>query len=215
MKQEPKHNSILHAFFAGSMVLATMGIFSACGYGAVTGPLEVKPGTLATFVSDVEGDCVIYPIGKCSFAKDSGGKSLYFASPITGEYTLIWFGMRDGKPEISTFVFFVGTPEPEPEPNPEPNPEPVVKLTDAEKGAAKSAFQTVLDGIEAKTIRSPQGARAAFKNALIREIGTCTPNGCTLPIGLSNALKTWETGMDITTLEGIRKGFATAMEGLK
>lgn len=218
MDKEPTAYDILHSFFVGVIaflvivVMLVFGLVTSC-FGAISGQTEVVPGTLARFESDIEGDALVYPVGNATFAKDSNGKAVYFASPKDGEYTLIFFGIRDGKPEITTHTFVVGNPEPTPDPTPSPTPD--VKLTDVEKKAVLESMQAVLDGLEQGNIRTPQGARAAFKNALVAKVGKCTSSGCTLPTGVTQAIKTWEASMDITTLDGIKAGFTKIKEGLQ
>ena len=209
MKQEPKHNSILHAFFAGSMVLVAMGIFSACVYGAVTGPLEVKPGTLAKFESDVEGDFAFFPATQGAFAKDSGGKAVFFASPKDGVYTLFFFGIRDGKPSIETFDFTVGNPEPT------PSPDNNFSLTGAEKTLLVVAMKDVITGISRKTIITPQTARATFKNLVFQKTKSCQNGTCSIPPSINKALAEIEKSIDITTLEGIKSGFEQVVKELE
>ena len=179
---------------------------------AITGPTEVEPGMLATFQSDLEGTATL-STGKGNIAIDSNGKTVYFASPTEGEYTLLFFGLRNGKPDSASHSFVVGKVSPEPAPSPTPKPE--VKLTEAERSAVLEATQAVLAGIEAGTIRTPQGARATLKNVLVSKVGSCSVYGCTLPNSLNLALKSWETGMDLTTLDGIKAGLGKIKEELK
>lgn len=195
------------------IVLLLLALFSPLtATAAISGPAEVELGTLAVFQSDLEGTATL-ATGKGNIAIDSNGRTVYFATPKEGEYTLLFFGLRNGKPDIASHTFVVGKVAPAPTPT--PTPEPEVKLTDTERSAVLTAVRSVLAGIEAGTIRTPQGARAAFKNVLVSKVGSCSINGCTLPNSVNVAIKTWESGMDITTMDGLKAGFAKIEEELK
>ena len=189
------------------IALAVLCLLSPiCAFAALTGPVEVSAGHIGTFTSDIPGDAVLFPAGNGALCKDSDGKTYYFATPTEGEYTLLCFGIRDGKPEIASFAFsVVAALSPTPSPNPNPNPEPAKQqLTPEQKQAVKDAAQRVLDGIAAGTLRTPQGARSAFKNHVINRVGSCNRNGCTMPEAVRRAVQEVEKSCDIQTLDGIQ-----------
>ena len=221
----------MHRFLPHPLRCVSAAFLSICcvsAAAAVTGPTEVPVGTLATFESDIEGDAIVYPIDKGTLAKDSNGKRVYFATPEEGSYTLLFFGVRDGKAEISPRQFSVVTsptpvpapgpsPEPAPEPTPEPKPEPspVQSLTVAERQALGEAAAATLQAIDEGAVRTPQGARSAFKNALWSRAKVCSAAGCSLPQALSKAVSEYEKRMNLTTLEGLRAGMELIKEETK
>lgn len=189
-------------------------ILASSVFGAeITGKESVHIGQLATFSADVEGDWLVVPAKGVGVAKDTGKKALYLSATVEGEYTIIFFAVENGAPVITQKALTVGTPEPTPEP--QPNPAPVVTLTNAEREAVSSVMSSILRGIEAGTIRTPQGARATFKKLLTEKIAACEDGTCALSENMIDAIRTWEASMDITTLEGIRIGFKKVLEGLK
>ena len=196
------------AFFLSSLTF--------CTAAEITGPDSVEVGELATFSADVEGDWIVVPAKGVGVAKDSGKKALYLSATREGDFTIIFFSVENGQPVITQRAVTVGNPEPEPqpEPQPEPKPEPALNLTDAEKEAVSSAFQAVINGIEAGTIRTPQGARATFKSTLVQKTVNCANGQCSLSANVSKAISEWERSMDLTTLDGIREGFEKAKSGL-
>ena len=201
-----------YTFFA-NVVLAFLAISLAFS-AEIAGPESVQIGQLATFSADVEGDWIVVPAKGVGVAKDSGKKAMYLAATREGELTVIFFGVEAGTPVITQRALTVGTPEPAPAPEPSPAPTPKLNLTDAEREAASEAFQAVINGIEAGTIRTPQGARATFKKTLVQKTVNCANGQCSLSANVSKAISEWERSMDLTTLDGIREGFEKAKSGL-
>lgn len=192
--------------------------FAVMMFGAeISGPESVQTGQLVTFTADIEGDWLVVPAKGVGVAKDTGKKALYFAATCEGDYTLIFFAVENGAPVITQKALTVGEvkpePKPEPEPSPDPNPAPTVMLTAAERAAVSSVMTSIIKGIDVGTIRTPQGARATFKQMLSDKI--CSGGSCALSNELTQAIKDWESTMDITTLSGIRSGFTTILETFK
>ena len=182
----------------------------------LTGPETAEPGRLTVFQSNIEGDWLIYPPDGADLAKDSDGKTLYFVAHKKGTLTLIFFGVEDLKPVISQTVVQVGSaPKPDPDSDPEPDPAPEIKLTQTEKQAAISAFQAVISGIDAGTIRTPQGARSAFKQTLTKKASNCSNGYCQISSELSAALEKWTEQTDFTSLETVKASFQNILKELK
>ena len=209
-----KKLSIFHVFKPG-LFACVFCLLPVVAFAEITGPDSVEVGELATFSADVEGDWIVVPAKGVGVAKDTGKKALYLSATREGDFTIIFFSVENGQPVITQRAVTVGTPEPAPAPEPSPAPTPKLNLTDAEREAASEAFQAVINGIEAGTIRTPQGARATFKKTLVQKVGTCSGGSCSLSSGLTTAIETLEKGMDLTTLDGLKTGFEKALEEWK
>ncbi|MDO4574255.1 MAG: hypothetical protein Q4D98_03475 [Planctomycetia bacterium] len=202
----------------GHSGIAIIFAVSSCCFAEITGPDVVPAGRLAVFESDIDGSFNILPRAEGCWDVDSGGKKLFFASPTEKVYTLIHCGIKNGKPILSTFEFSNGTPSPEPDPNPNPNPKPNPVpngLSDTQKNIIAKTMDSIVAGIDAGTIRTPQGARSTFKNMIFRSTMVCNGGVCTLPAPVTNAISEWEKTMDVTTLDGIREGFVEIATTLK
>lgn len=184
-------------------------LLSACNtLGAVTGPSEIRPGELVTFVSDIPGDFMVYPPGKGAFAKDSNKTNLYFVSTKEGHYSLIHFGVQEGDPVITTHDFVVGEVTPEPGPGPEPIPTPdVTKLTQTEKESVIYALTYTISSIDNGTVTTPQGARSTFKQALTQKGQVCNGYECKLRPALSDLLNEWSAKTDFESLDAMKESF--------
>ena len=179
-------------------------LLSAVSFAEITGQDTVEPGRLAVFESTIEGDFTVYPNAAGCFAKDSNRKMLYFASPKAGNYTLIFFGIVDGQPVITTKDFTVGTPQPEPEPVPV-----VTGLTETEKTALTTAADAVLRGIQNGTVRQPNHARMEFKRIVNQQLGGKISDE------VQAWLRRWSDEHEITTLDELRETFTKIEEELK
>ena len=187
----------------------------------LTGPDALEPGTLGIYTSDTPGAFLMIPASEWEIAVDSNGKQVCFATMHEGQYTLIQSTIEDGEIVQTTKTIIVGkaTPKPEPEPKPEPTPEPTpspkkvtVVLQEAERQALLGAVEATLQAMEDGTIRTPQGARSTFKNALWSRGKVCTSTGCYLPQALSKAVAEYEKLMDLTTVEGLKAGMKLIQE---
>lgn len=161
--------------------------------------------------SDVKGDWLIYPPDGADLAKDSDEQTLYFVARRDCELTVIFFGVEAGKPVITQTAIQIG-PAPAPEPSPTPSPAPVVTLTDREKAAAHAALSAVIDGVEAGTIRTPQGARSTFKQTLMAKGQVCNGRTCTFPDSLSALADDWSARTDFSTAQTVKASFETFLK---
>lgn len=196
-------------FFLYASALAFFACFPASSPAAtLSAPERVEAGRLATVKSDVKGDWLIYPPTGADLAKDSDEQTLYFVARKDGELTIIFFGVESGKPVISQTTVTIGAaPEPSPSPEPSPAPTPSIKLTDREKTAAKAALTAVIQGVEAGTIRTPQGARSTFKQTLVAKGQVCNGRTCTLPDSLSALADDWTERSDFSSVETVKASF--------
>lgn len=192
-------------------ILAAALLFFACyptssQSATLSGPQRAEAGRLATVKSDVKGDWLIYPPDGADLAKDSDEQTLYFVARRDCELTVIFFGVEAGKPVITQTAIQIG-PAPAPEPSPTPSPAPVVTLTDREKAAAHAALSAVIDGVEAGTIQTPQGARSTFKQTLTAKGQACNGRTCYLPDSLSRLADDWTARTDFTTAQTVKASF--------
>jgi len=186
-----------------------------CHSATLTGAETAKVGELLTIVSEDQGEWLTTPIKGVTLAKDTGGKIVYFLATFEGEYTLIFIGVKDGKPEIAqkpitvkgSVIGPIPTPEPNPEPSPEPYPNPSIKLTSKEKTAAKSAVEAVLDGIEDGSIKSPSGARSTFKQVLSDRGTVCNGYTCALPENLKKLSDEWTKRCKFDSISDVKSSF--------
>ena len=192
-------------------ILASALVFFACyptssHAATLSGPERAEAGRLQTVKSDVQGDWLIYPPDGADLAKDSDEQTLYFVARRDCELTVIFFGVENGNPVITQTAIQIG-PAPAPEPSPAPSPAPVVTLTDREKAAAKAALTAVIDGVDAGTIQTPQGARSTFKQTLTAKGQVCNGRTCYLPEALGKLADDWTTRTDFTSAETVKASF--------
>lgn len=187
---------------------------------AVKGPEFVEAGNIAVFTSDKPTAWAVVPESYSeSVYIDSDGKSLIFASPVQGAVTVIGATAGDGdKPNIEVRTFYNGTKGIEPEPG------TLANLTRAEIGKIDASVQTigcarlaavfekVVDGIEQKIIRTPEGARETFRRYWEYEAAR-TGNG-TLEAFRPAILKI-SNAIDWKDAESVKKDFQDVIKGLK
>lgn len=182
-------------------------LLSAPSFSAkLTGPEEAEPGRLVVFESDVPGDWLVYPPDTSDIAKDSNERTLYFVAHHEGKFTIIFFGVEDSKPVISQTAVLIG-PAPEPEPGPEPSPSPSIKISKEDKEAAKYAFERVISGVDSGAIRTVNGCRSTFKQALLSKGSVCDRTGCHLRDSLSKLVDEWTTRTDFSSAETVKTSF--------
>lgn len=199
-------------FFLYASALAFFACFPASSPAAtLSAPERVDAGRLVTVKSDVKGDWLIYPPSLADLAKDSDEQTLYFVARRDCELTIIFFGVESGKAVISQTAIQIG-PAPDPDPAPTPSPAPVVTLTDQEKAAALAALSAVIDGVEAGTIQTPQGARSTFKQTLTAKGQVCNGRTCYLPDSLSRLADDWTARTDFTTAQTVKASFETFLK---
>ena len=192
-------------------ILAAALLFFACfptssQSATLSGPQRAEAGRLATVKSDVKGDWLIYPPDAADLAKDSDEQTLYFVARRDCELTIIFFGVESGKAVISQTAIQIG-PAPDPDPAPTPSPAPVVTLTEREKAAAHAALSAVIDGVEAGTIQTPQGARSTFKQMLTAKGQVCNGRTCYLPDSLSALADDWTERTDFSSVATVKASF--------
>ena len=206
MNEEMRRKFLGVMAFLTAWVLVWWVFTTLADSAEVVGNKEVTAGTLATFESDVAGDWLVLPEkGVPTFAKDCDGKRIFFASPEIGEFTVIFCAVEDGKPTIAVWGFTNGKMKPEPEPEPEPEPD---GLTEVEKGAVVWAVESVLQHVENGSLRTPQGMRATFKQALVTRLGTVSET-------LNGKLGEWTQTIDFSTVRTTSDGLKKILEGLK
>lgn len=199
-------------FFLYASALAFFACFPASSPAAtLSAPERVDAGRLVTVKSDVKGDWLIYPPSLADLAKDSDEQTLYFVARRDCELTIIFFGVESGKAVISQTAIQIG-PAPDPDPAPTPSPAPVVTLTDREKAAAHAALSAVIDGVEAGTIQTPQGARSTFKQTLTAKGQACNGRTCYLPDSLSRLADDWTARTDFSTAQTVKASFETFLK---
>ena len=198
-------------FFLTAALLFFGAFPAVSGAATLSAPERVDAGRLATVKSDVKGDWLIYPPDAADLAKDSDEQTLYFVARRDCELTIIFFGVESGKAVISQTAIQIG-PAPDPDPAPSPSPAPVVTLTDREKAAAHAALSAVIDGVEAGTIQTPQGARSTFKQTLTAKGQVCNGRTCYLPDSLSRLADDWTARTDFTTAQTVKASFETFLK---
>ena len=173
----------------------------------IIGPESVPAGELAVFESGEPGAWAIWP--ECRIEADSAGDKVFFASNIETEFTLIFCHIVDGAPVIETKNFVNGVlPEPGPGPEPKPEPEPEKKLSAEEKETARWAFESVISHIDGGRLRTQQGVRSTFKNAVMSRLETVSD-------AFSAQLDKWTEETDFTSMDSIRASFSRFLAELE
>lgn len=200
-------------FLLGAVVCFFSCFLNCFTLGAITGPEVVKTGTLQVFESDASGDWLVYPMNKAGFAKDSDQKKLYLVANEEGEYTVLHFVVKDGEPVIEAVQFVAG----EIEPGPEPTPQPVVKydLTTVERTAIVKAIDYTLEGIESGEVKTPQGARSAFKQKLNETGMVCNGRTCSLRPGIKKYIDEWSDKINYSDTTTIKESLTRLREGVE
>ena len=189
-------------FFARCPVWSSAATLSA--------PQFAEVGRLQTVQSDVKGDWLIYPPDGADLAKDSDEQTLYFVARRECELTIIFFGVEEGKPVISQTAVMIGAePAPSPSPDPTPAPVPAVKLTEREKAAALAALNAVIDGVDAGSIKTMNGARSVFKQTLAAKGQVCNGRTCYLPENLKTLTEDWTERTNWDSVATVKESFET------
>ncbi len=190
-------------------LLLPLGGFSA----TLTGPDAAEPGRLVTVESDVQGDWLVYPPDRADIAKDSGQKTLFLVAHQEGTFTVIFFGVEDLKPVISQKAIQITFTDSDSVPEPSPSPTP--SLTKADKEAAIYALERVILGVETGSIKTANGCRSTFKQALLQKGSVCDQNGCHLRESLSQLTNDWTEKTDFTNAETVKISFQSFLKVLK
>lgn len=186
-------------------IVCLFGLAKLTHGATISGPEVVEPGTLAVFEADSDGVFIVYPNDPANYTAGKDGRTLYFASKTAGTFTVIFAFIEEGVAKIATTEFHNGGPEPGPEPEPIPTPKP--ELTELERETAKWAFSSVLSHIEAGRIKTPQGVRATFKQAISARIPDISET-------FSKTLDEWTERTDFSDVNTIKKSFARILEEL-
>lgn len=182
----------------------------------LTGPENAAVGRLITINSDVKGDWLIYPPNAADMAKDSDEKTLYMVARKEGGFTIIFFGVEDGKPVITQMSLYIGeTVIPIPEPSPSPDPAPISKISQDDKEALIYALQRVISGVDNGTINTPQGARSTFKQALMTKGQVCNGRNCYLRESLQKIADELTERTNFDTAETVKNSFETFLNEVK
>lgn len=176
----------------------------------LTGPENAAVGRLITINSDIKGDWLVYPPNAADMAKDSDEKTLYMVARQEGEFTVIFFGVENSKPVITQMELFVGKiVHPNPEPSPNPNPAPITKISQDDKEALIYALQRVISGVDNGSIKTPQGARSTFKQALMTKGQVCNGRNCYLRESLQKIADELTERTNFDTAETVKNSFET------
>lgn len=174
----------------------------------LTGPENAAVGRLITINSDVKGDWLIYPPNAADMAKDSDEKTLYMVARQEGEFTVIFFGVENSKPVITQMELFVGEiVHPNPEPSPNPNPAPITKISQEDKEALIYALQRVISGVENGSIKTANGARSTFKQAIMAKGQVCNGRTCYLRESLQKITDELTEQTDFDSAETVKTSF--------
>lgn len=198
-------SDLAKAIIVFGIVCLCFGLAKLTHGATISGPEVVEPGTLAVFETDSDGVFVVYPNDPANYTAGKDGRTLYFASNTAGTFTVIFAFIEEGVAKIATTEFHNGGPEPGPEPEPIPTPKP--ELTELERETAKWAFSSVLSHIEAGRIKTPQGVRATFKQAISARIPDISET-------FSKTLDEWTERTDFSDVHTIKKSFTGILEEL-
>ena len=195
-------------------ILASALVFFACfpaSSPAVTlsGPERAaEVGHMQKWKSDTQGTWMIFPPNAVEVESDSDAMTVYFVPLREGTLYPTFFYIQDGTIRHEQLTVPIGAaPDPTPDPSPAPSPSPAVKLTDREKAAAASALHAVIDGVTARTIRTPAGARSTFKQTLNAKGQICDGRRCYLPEALQKATDDWSARTDFSSAETVKASF--------
>lgn len=200
-------------------ILAAALAFFACfpaSSPAVTlsGPERAaEVGHMQKWKSDTQGTWMIFPPDAVEVESDSDAMTVYFVPLREGTLYPTFFYIQNGTICHEQLTVPIGVaPAPGPEPDPSPSPSPAVKLTDREKAAAHAALSAVIDGVEAGTIQTPQGARSTFKQTLTSKGQACNGRTCYLPDSLSRLADDWSARTDFSTAQTVKASFETFLK---
>lgn len=197
-------------FFLYASALAFFACFPASSPAVtLSGPERAaEVGHMQKWKSDTQGTWMIFPPDAVEVESDSDAMTVYFVPLREGTLYPTFFYIQDGTIRHEQLTVPIGAaPAPGPEPDPAPSPSPAVKLTDREKAAAHAALSAVIDGVEAGTIQTPQGARSTFKQTLTSKGQVCNGRTCYLPDSLSRLADDWSARTDFSTAQTVKASF--------
>lgn len=198
-------------FWLIGAAICFFGLYQRWLIGAtLTGPETAAVGRLITINSDIKGDWLIYPPNAADMAKDSDEKTLYMVAQQEGEFTIIFFGVENLKPVISQMDLNVGkkvSPKPTPKPDPDPAPAPISKISQQDKEALIYALQRVISGVDNGSIKTANGARSTFKQALMEKGKVCNGRTCYLRESLQKITDELTEQTDFESAETVKTSF--------
>lgn len=170
----------------GTLVGILMALASWCRASEISGPEQVPAGCLAVFNTENAAVWEVVPETYASAVYvDRDGKSLVFASPEEAVVTVVAAWVTETKPVLAVKTFYNGRQQPPPEPIPIPGTFAERIRQEAKKVTGESAqvdiqsivtsIESVVKGIDARTIRTPAGARAAFRQQWQRRAIAISP----------------------------------------
>lgn len=170
----------------------------------ITGDREVPAGRLAVFHSAAAASWTVMPddVAAGCYMTTNGGKTLVFASPTHGKFTLLAATVKDNAPTLSAFTFTNGSGN---SPEPQPLPAPEVKLTESEKKKLSSALTATVTSIDAGRITTPQGASIY----LDRQIGK------DMTVAMNAYLAAFTKSADTSSIQGVRASFEKGIKELQ
>lgn len=225
-----------------SILLLLSGV--NCAAQEFLGPEKVTAGTLATFEVQAESGevswCLIPNEPPDCYKVDTASNKLYFASPVTGKYTIIAATSVEGKPQLLSKTFINGEneikPSPEPTPTPKPEPAPIPpdslgtwiktqtpilvksKNFSQESQLVAGCFAQIVKRIDDGNIKTAQNARTQLQISLTATLAQASQTAVTdwMPFlaELSRRLET-ELGTQINDLSEVKKMLQIVSDAIK
>ena len=197
---------LFRSVVVGTTIALVLFIVFLCGqalFGAeIKGDVAVKPGSFNKLESDTPGAWAIFPDRAGSWAADSNERVFYYAISQPGTYTAVLFSVVDNKPAITQFTFDVGAKQDDDEVIPPDD----LDLTAQERALLSGALKAVVAGIESGGIRTPQTARATFRQTIA---ASGAPSAA-----IQTVLAKWSLEA-ISTLDELKKTFEKLQKQLE
>lgn len=209
------------------LTLFTLAIGFLCPIcqGEITAPKRIDAGKLAVIQSTVPSNWAVYPLEySTGIFIANNGTTVCFASPIEGKVTFFAMFVVDGKAEYEVKVLYNGIdPEEEIDDKEDDKPiettlESIIKTTSI-NGVSKEdykvvaeSFESVIDGIERGTVRTPAGAREAFRGQLAYRAGQTNPAILNAFSGLLSAIS---DKVNYSSLATVKTDYQTIVKTLK
>lgn len=209
-----------------TLIVLAIGFLCPNCLGEITAPKRIDAGELAVVKSTVKATWAVYPLEySSSFYVADDGTTLLFASPIEGKITFFAASVDDeGTAKIESKLLYNGidpeeeTDEQEDEKPVETTLESIVKTTKVEGVSQEDystladSFQSVINGIERGTVRTPAGAREAFRGQWAYRAGQSNPAILNAFSGLITALS---EKINFDSLESVKADFEIVVKALR
>ena len=107
-------------------------------------------------------------------------------------------------------ALFIGEkvePLPTPTPTPNPAPAPSFKISQEDKEAVIYALQRVISGVDNGSIKTAQGCRSTFKQALMQKGQVCNGRTCYLRESLQKIADDLTEQTDFDSAETVKTSF--------